>query len=46
MKRLLHQGASPMVGLRIRAGVKAEPRKRGRFASLDPDPNRETGGPG
>src|SRR5690606_4906092 len=25
------------------AGVKAEPRKRGHFASLDPDPNRETG---
>ena len=35
-----------MVGLRVRAGVKAEPRvPRGRFASLDPGPTRE-GGPG
>jgi hypothetical protein len=43
MKRLLHQGSRSHGGAAIRAGVKAEPRKRGRCASLDPVPNRETG---
>ena len=43
MKRLLHQGSLSHGGAAIRAGVKAEPRKRGRCASLDPGPNRQTG---